>query len=90
LRFRAGCSLIRYGYTIGDRKLAGFLRWKHIDSDLQTALELAIGDCYRLSKLQRPDFIIDGGANRGLFFLGCCIEMAYGPCDCFRTCSVKS
>ena len=60
---------VTYDYKIGNRRLIGFLRWEHIDSDLQSALELAVNDCYRLDQLPRPDFVIDGGANTGLFSL---------------------
>jgi FkbM family methyltransferase len=60
---------VSYKYKIENRNLIGFLRWKHIDSDLQSALELAVGDCYQLDRLPRPDFIVDGGANTGLFSL---------------------
>ena len=60
---------VTYKYRIGNRRLIGFLRWEHIDSDLQSALELAVEDRYRLDQLPRPDFVIDGGANTGLFSL---------------------
>jgi FkbM family methyltransferase len=43
------------------------LRLKHLDSDMQSVLELAVGDRYRLAQLPEPDLIIDGGANTGLF-----------------------
>jgi FkbM family methyltransferase len=62
-------SRVSYKYKIGDSKLIGFLRRKDIDSDLQSALELAIADRYRLNQIPRPDFIVDGGANTGLFSL---------------------
>ena len=60
---------VSYNYRIGNRPLVGFLRWEHIDSDLQSALELAIDDRYRLVRIPQPDFIVDGGANTGLFSL---------------------
>ncbi len=60
---------VSYKYRIQNRNLIGFLRWEHIDSDLQSALELAVGDCYQLNRIPRPDFIVDGGANTGLFSL---------------------
>jgi FkbM family methyltransferase len=69
LKLLAPGSRVSYVYKIGGRKMVGFLRWKHINSDLQSALELAIGDCYRLSQMPKPDFIVDGGSNTGLFIL---------------------
>jgi FkbM family methyltransferase len=62
-------SRISFRYKIANRKIVSFLRWEYLDSDLQSALELAVGDCYRLKQLQRPDFIVDGGSNSGLFLL---------------------
>ena len=69
LKLLAPGSRVSYQYKIGNTKLIGFLRWKHIDSDLQSALELAIADRYRLNQIPQPDFIVDGGANTGLFSL---------------------
>jgi FkbM family methyltransferase len=46
-----------------------FLRLAHLQSDLCSALELAVGDCYSLSGLKEPAFIVDGGGNTGLFTL---------------------
>ncbi|MFN8358258.1 MAG: FkbM family methyltransferase [Spirosomataceae bacterium] len=46
------------------------IRDSHIESDLQVVLELAAGDIYRLSSLTwKPDIVIDGGGNIGLFTL---------------------
>lgn len=69
LRLMAPGARISYKYKIGNCDRIGFLRWEHLDSDLQSALELAVGDTYRLEHLPRPDFIIDGGANTGMFSL---------------------
>ena len=69
LKLLAPGSRVSYQYKIGNTKLIGFLRWKHIDSDLQSALELAIDDRYQLNQIPQPDFIVDGGANTGLFSL---------------------
>jgi FkbM family methyltransferase len=60
---------IYYDYQINRSRMRGFLRRQHIWSDFQSAMELAVGDCYQLSKLSEPDLIIDGGANTGLFCL---------------------
>src|ERR1017187_6919778 len=60
---------VAFSYKIDGRPLVGFLRWKDIDSDLQSALELATDDRYRLDQLPPPDFVLDGGANTGLFSL---------------------
>jgi FkbM family methyltransferase len=46
-----------------------FLRTSQLRSDLYSALELAVGDCYRLHVLPKPELIIDGGGNTGLFTL---------------------
>jgi FkbM family methyltransferase len=75
---------VSYSYRIGDRKLKGFLRWKNIDSDLQSAWELAWGDCYRLSQIPRPDFIVDGGANTGLFTLAAAVKWPDVPIVAFE------
>ncbi len=67
LKLLAPGTRVTYRYRMGNRRLTGFLRWEHIDSDLQSALELAVDDRYRLDQLPQPDFVIDGGANTGLF-----------------------
>ena len=69
LRILSPGKHIKYSYKVAGHRLSGFLRWKDIDSDLQSTLELAVGDCYRLNSLPKPDVIIDGGANTGLFSL---------------------
>jgi FkbM family methyltransferase len=84
LRVLAPGSRVSYIYKIGDRKLNGFLRWKNIDSDLQSALELAVGDCYRLNQIPRPDFIVDGGANTGLFTLAAAAKWPNVPIVAFE------
>jgi len=58
-----------YSYTCFGARRKAFLRLPHVDSDLESALELAVGDCYRLARLPDPDLIIDGGANTGMFSL---------------------
>ena len=67
----------------GQRRVA-FLRMEHLDSDLQSALELAAGDCYRLNTLSEPDLIIDGGANTGLFSLAATARWPGVPIEAFE------
>ena len=73
-----------YTYRIGGRTLTGFLRWKHIHSDVEVALELAVGDNYRLQQLPQPDFVIDGGANIGLFALAAAARWPKAPIIAFE------
>jgi FkbM family methyltransferase len=42
---------------------------EHLQSDLCSALELAVNDCYCLDGLSAPEFVVDGGGNTGLFTL---------------------
>jgi FkbM family methyltransferase len=84
LKLLAPGPSVSYQYKIGDSKLIGFLRWKDIDSDLQSALELAIADRYRLNQIPRPDFIIDGEANTGLFTLAAAIRWPGVPIVAFE------
>jgi FkbM family methyltransferase len=56
-------------YTVNGCKRKVFLRMAHLDSDFQTALELAVEDRYRMEQLPEPDLILDGGSNTGLFAL---------------------
>jgi FkbM family methyltransferase len=84
LKLLAPGSRVSYVYKIGGRKRIGFLRWKHIDSDFQSALELAIGDCYRLSRMPQPDFIVDGGSNTGLFILAAAARWPKVPIVAFE------
>lgn len=58
-----------YRYKLFGTNRQAFLRLHHLESDLQSALELAVGDCYRLERLGNPDLIVDGGANIGMFSL---------------------
>ncbi len=69
LRLLSPGPRVSFNYRIENHRMVGFLRWKDIDSDLQSALELAVDDRYRLGQIPRPDFVIDGGANTGLFSL---------------------
>ena len=73
------CSLLlrrlaRHGkleieYRTNGQRRRIFLRTSQLRSDLYSALELAVGDCYRLGVLPEPEVIIDGGGNTGLFTL---------------------
>jgi len=64
---RDGKVAIRYRTNGLSRKI--FLRLAHLQSDLCSALELAVNDCYRLNDLGDQEFIVDGGGNTGLFTL---------------------
>src|SRR5262245_1326952 len=54
---RDGKVAIRYRTNGSPRKI--FLRLAHLQSDLCSALELAINDCYRLRDLGHQEFIVD-------------------------------
>jgi FkbM family methyltransferase len=56
-------------YRCSGRYLTMFLRASKLLSDLQAALELAVRDSYHLDPDFRPDLVIDGGGNIGLFTL---------------------
>jgi FkbM family methyltransferase len=56
-------------YRCSDRYLRIFLRVSDLSSDYQSALELAARDTYMLDHGFRPDLVIDGGGNIGLFTL---------------------
>jgi len=56
-------------YQCAKRYVTMFLRVSHLSSDLQCALELAVRDAYNLDHEFRPDLVIDGGGNIGLFTL---------------------
>jgi len=84
LKLLAPGSRVSYFYRIGDRKVTGFLRWKYIDNDVQVALELAVTDWYRLSRIPQPDFIVDGGANAGLFTLAAAVRWPNVPVVAFE------
>jgi len=51
------------------RRLCAHIRLADLLSDFCSVLELAVGDCYHLDPQLRPDLIIDGGGNTGLFTL---------------------
>jgi FkbM family methyltransferase len=56
-------------YRCSERFVTMFIRDSELSSDLQCALELVVRDEYNLDQAFRPDLVIDGGANIGLFTL---------------------
>jgi FkbM family methyltransferase len=69
-RLRLPLSDVDIRYRKHSRLLKVRLRPGHFDSDLQVAMELAVGDCYHLSEMQwEPELIIDAGGYMGLFTL---------------------
>lgn len=56
-------------YRCSERFVTMFIRESEFSSDLQCALELVVKDEYNLDQAFRPDLVIDGGANIGLFTL---------------------
>jgi len=60
---------VRFRYVIAGRELEGTVRLDHLDSDMQSVMELAIDDRYRLAQIPEPSIVIDGGGNTGLFTL---------------------
>lgn len=72
LRILPNGNLVEFEYSIIGKSQKGLLRLNHINADIQSALELAVGDCYRLEDLPSPDLVIDGGGNTGLFANAAC------------------
>ncbi|MBI3870625.1 MAG: FkbM family methyltransferase [Verrucomicrobia bacterium] len=56
-------------FSLQDQERRAFLRLSELPFDLQSFMELAVGDCYRLAELPTPDLIVDGGGNTGMFLL---------------------
>lgn len=58
-------------YRCYNRSLKMFIRMAELESDLLGALELGVTDTYNLSRdlCFKPDLVIDGGGNIGLFTL---------------------
>jgi FkbM family methyltransferase len=54
-----------------DKNINVYLRDKHFDSDYLSMSELALFNCYHLPIKMKPDIIVDGGGNTGLFTLLC-------------------
>jgi FkbM family methyltransferase len=67
------------------KRLKVEVRGKHFQSDLQSVLELAAGDCYHLSEFDwRPETIIDAGGNTGLFSLAANALWPEAAIKCFE------
>lgn len=60
---------IAFSYRCYGRTMRGFLRLSDLSNDLYSVFELSIRDSYHLSRSFKPDLVIDGGANIGLFTL---------------------
>jgi FkbM family methyltransferase len=56
-------------YRCYGRDVQSFVRLSDLSSDLRSVFELSIRDAYNLDLGFRPDLVIDGGANIGLFTL---------------------
>jgi FkbM family methyltransferase len=56
-------------YRCYGRMMRCFIRLADVDSDLRSALELCLRDTYDLDRGFKPDLVIDGGGNIGLFTL---------------------
>ncbi len=56
-------------YRCYGQELQTYVRLKETESDLQSVFDLTIRDTYDLDLGFRPDLVIDGGANIGLFTL---------------------
>ena len=76
-RYRGLCHLllrpfvhdgaIAVTYRAGTRYLKAWLRLSDIESDFQSVLELGTHDSYHVDHAFRPDVLVDGGGNIGLF-----------------------
>ncbi len=63
-------TTINVKYQKSGRALTATIRAPHFESDFQSVLELAAGDCYHLEELNwRPECVYDCGSNTGLFTL---------------------
>jgi FkbM family methyltransferase len=56
-------------YRCHDRYLQSFVRISDLESDVLSVLELGVKDTYDLDLGFKPDLVIDGGGNIGLFTL---------------------
>src|SRR6201747_1433817 len=56
-------------YRCYDRYLRSFVRVTDLESDVLSVLELSVKDTYDLDLGFKPDVVIDGGGNIGLFTL---------------------
>lgn len=60
---------IPFRYREGNRSYQASIRTADLQSDLHSALEVIVRKVYALDPGFAPDFVIDGGANIGLFSL---------------------
>lgn len=89
-----GLHAMKENRDIGDFWLSYFafgfkrrilIRGKHLHSDLQSVLELAAGDCYQIANISwKPDLVIDGGGNTGLFSLAATARWPDSKILCFE------
>jgi FkbM family methyltransferase len=87
-RYRALClgllrPFVRGGeislrYRCYDRYLRCFIGLSDMESDLISVLELSVRDTYELDFSFKPDLVIDGGGNIGLFTLRAAAGLARG------------
>ena len=56
-------------FSLQNQERRAYLRLSDLPFDLQSFMELAVGDAYRLAELPTPDLIVDGGGNTGMFLL---------------------
>jgi FkbM family methyltransferase len=60
---------VSFQYREGNRTYNAAIRTTDLQSDLHSALEVVVRKVYTLDPAFAPDFVIDGGANIGLFSL---------------------
>ena len=60
---------VPFRYREGNRSYCAAIRTADLQSDLHSALEVIVRKVYVLDPMFAPDFVIDGGANIGLFSL---------------------
>ncbi|HEY0264091.1 MAG TPA: FkbM family methyltransferase [Granulicella sp.] len=60
---------VRLSYRCYGRRMQCMIRLSDLSSDVYSVFELSIRDSYELERGFRPDLVIDGGANIGLFTL---------------------
>jgi FkbM family methyltransferase len=65
-------------YHCYGQSMTCYLRLQELESDLCTALELCIRDAYDLDRGFKPDVVVDGGGNIGLFTLRAAALVAAG------------
>jgi FkbM family methyltransferase len=60
---------VPFEYREGNRNYSAAIRTTDLQSDLHSTLEVIVRKVYALDPAYAPDFVIDGGANIGLFSL---------------------